>query len=736
MNVAEFRGAQVPTFVSERGPLDELITGMAGPGCNLAVSRDGKQLYVPAVGGIICFNTAGGVVAPLVAPFDKGEKGGTGATPSFTTAASLAVSSDNKSLYLSGVAGAPNRPGLSAIFRVGVPERTGQSVFFGEPGKPGSDQAHLVANPGGIASDGRGSLLVADTANNRVVIVDEADGKYRGEIKTEKPILVGTASGTGAVYVASLNGGGMRLAKFAVPAGKAGSGPVAWPDAKPAGEVMVPVRTDITQAMAVDASADPAVIWLSASILGNLFKVEDRGARMELSSISADRGAKDKTEEGYLGIVVDRRTREIYARNGNFGAVWERFDDDTGKSELVSIPARGSGGTGPQLVPAPNGNLYALQWPFFFYQWDRNGKPVPFSEPRKPTDEEMKLNFPTRYKGMGNDITKWGNQTQAYVPVAMCELPHCIGTRWSDGHLFVIEPWLYSEDRVAPNESCGGRIMKAMHEYLPTGKRVTTAANPILWKLTDAAVGPKFDAAGNIYVADIVRPRGWAFPPEFEASLGKPKPGQVLDGSARVMAENYGSIVKFTPKGGMIRFGEGETYLGKAKPEPFEGTPKLEPGLKELDVDLFFRSLSPVKITGAEWVHPGVGHIGLWRCNCENMTFDVDEFGRVFFPDFALYQIRVIDTAGNSILNFGGYGNADNCGPDSAVIDPKTGKLRPRQPTDPADLKSQFSQPEIAMAWPVGVGATDKHVYIGDTANRRLLRTDLVYAVEERCEIR
>ena len=113
------------------------------------------------------------------------------------------------------------------------------------------------------------------------------------------------------------------------------------------------------------------------------------------------------------------------------------------------------------------------------------------------------------------------------------------------------------------------------------------------------------------------------------------------------------------------------------------------------------------------------------------MNFDVDEFGRVFFPDTYLFQTRVIDTAGNALTAIGGYGNAESMGPDSPVIDPKTGKLRPRAASDPADLNSPFAEPDIALAWLVGVGVTDKYAYFGDSMNRRLLRAKLVYAAEE-----
>ena len=89
-----------------------------------------------------------------------------------------------------------------------------------------------------------------------------------------------------------------------------------------------------------------------------------------------------------------------------------------------------------------------------------------------------------------------------------------------------------------------------------------------------------------------------------------------------------------------------------------------------------------------------------------------------------------------SITRIGGYGNAENCGPDSPVIDPGTKQVRPRRPDDPKDLKSPFAEPEIALANPASVGVTDKHLYIGDPSNRRLLRTKLIYAVEESCDIR
>jgi hypothetical protein len=721
-HVADLNGAWVPAVVDEKDLLGDL------GGCN-TVTRDGKHLYGLTSSGLMSLCTAGGANGALVVPLEKG--GRLGASPGFANPASAVLSSDDKQLFFTGVADTKGRAGQSAVFRAKVPDRTGQDVFFGDPRTPGNDRDHLGRNPGGVASDGRGSLVVADSGNNRIVILDESNGTYRGEFKAAAPLFVGVVAKAGAVYVGSVAKGGLRLAKYALATPPAGDSLVSWGDAKQAGEVVVPMRTELTQSMAVDGSTDPVVIWMSGGYMGSLSRIEDRNGKFEVTAGPASPDIND----GNLCVVVDRQTKEVYVRNGAYNGLWERYCDETGKSEMLTIP----GGWPPnlaQIVPAPNGNLYGARWPWFFYQCDRKGKPVPFREPHLPTDEEKRLNFPSSVNKIDGELK--AAQAQ-YAPIGMGGTPHTLGVRWGDGHLFLMEAYLFSADRVKPEEGCGGRIMKAMHEYLPDGHRVTTTDSPIVWKVTDAAVGPKFDAAGNIYIADIVRPKGWAFPPELKAYLadkgGNVQAGSVLTGEAAAMAANYGSIVKFSPRGGMIHYAK-SGWGAATGHDPFVNEPKFAPGLREMEVDFFYRCLKPVKITGAEWVHPGIGHIGLWGCNCENMTFDVDEFGRVFFPDFAMFQIRVIDTAGNSIVNVGGYGNADNCGPESAIVDPKTGVVRPRRPDDPRELVSPFAKPEIAMAWPTGVGVTDKHLYIGDAVNRRLLRADLSYAAEETCEIK
>ena len=109
---------------------------------------------------------------------------------------------------------------------------------------------------------------------------------------------------------------------------------------------------------------------------------------------------------------------------------------------------------------------------------------------------------------------------------------------------------------------------------------------------------------------------------------------------------------------------------------------------------------------------PGYSQVGIAGCNCETTRFDVDEFGRVWYPNQLLFRVQVVDTNGNPITHFGGYGNAESQGPKSSIPDP-----------------------EIGFTWLVGVGVTDKYIYMGDSHNRRLLRAKIKYAADETVDV-
>ena len=119
------------------------------------------------------------------------------------------------------------------------------------------------------------------------------------------------------------------------------------------------------------------------------------------------------------------------------------------------------------------------------------------------------------------------------------------------------------------------------------------------------------------------------------------------------------------------------------------------------------------RIEGAEWIHYGFSPMHQRDnesslCNCESARFDLDEFDRLFIPDALRASIDIIDSNANRILRLGRLGNMDSRGPGSPV--PK---------------------PDIAMAWPLIVCASDTGCYIGDVVLRRIVKAKLYYAVEK-----
>jgi hypothetical protein len=605
----------------------------------------------------------------------------------------LAASGDGKYAYFSGLAAGRGAEFWSAVYRVKLPERSPAEPFFGDPDKTGSDETHLGGFAHGMAPDGKGNLLICDPANKRVVAVAEADGKFVGSLPAEAPEFVAADPQSGAVYVLKLaKGGTADVIKLS-----------GWKDPKQLAAIHLTAPRDyLSWRLAVDTSAKPAVLW--ASNTWQLFRFEDLGDKF---TDAKPIWGQDVGDGGFVNLTVDhyRDDPEVYVRGGR--GTWFRYNEKADKRENVSMP-HFSDAAGACMEIGPDGNIYTQAWPMFLHKWDRSGKPlkweVPYTVPEgvKPYVEPSKVS---------NAI---------YMPVSMVFMTHTHGIR-SDGHHFAFE---------TPG---GGRSNKMLWEYTPGGKRASET--PVIWKASDNVLGPKFDQAGNIYIAEQVRPADQMIPPEFAGIVG-PVPGKSgWEGGdpKRTLAIMYGSIVKFSPKGGMIDWIGGRSTRGN----PFSGQPKLDPGLKTVDMAAIVdtsdssNAYVTVKVTGADWVHMGISHLPLFYCNCENTRFDVDPFGRTWYPDLGRYRVGVLDTNGNLITTFGNYGNAESCGSDSPVVDPQTKRIRPRKADDPKDLKSPFAEPEIAFSYLIGAGATDKYAYMGDSLNRRLLRAKLVYAAEE-----
>jgi outer membrane protein assembly factor BamB len=583
----------------------------------------------------------------------------------------LAVSSDDRFVYFAGLStGAGDyrkaQP-LPCVFRADVEKRGPGELFVGKLGEAGKEKGQLTA-PRGLAV-ARGLLYVADPAADRVVVFKEADRSYVGEISVKNPQVVGVDPTTGAVYVCAYTGTQTadlvkfqsiekptEVARIKLP--RTGSSPNAG-----------------SHRIAVDASAQPVRIWLPSiyPIPSRLFCFEDAGDKFVEKG---DPRAKGLWAEGPRDLTVDRVRGEVYIKaNGNNTY---RLDDRTGEVKGVIDVSRVSPGTvlASQLLPGPDGNLYVFTWNKGLWRLDHDGKPK-----------------------------NWDGLNTHSIPLEgmMCfQLRHLALRPYAPAdEIYVIA----TVDSVTKNPRDAGKFL-TLNAVGTDGKTKRT----LIWQCLNGAI-PRVDARGNIYLADLVKPPDRSYPEFFDGKLPAP-PKQCDRGDLFWYSYMYGSIIKFPPTGGII-------WHQKDLPKSGLGQPPAE--LLDKPKQLFKRHYSSQphltgELQGALWTRfgfsPYSAHMSgnTSHCMCEGSGFDVDPFGRVFFPNAGQFRVEVIDTNNNPITTFGKYGNEDSGGPGARV-----------------------KKPDIPLAWPSYVAVSDRYAYIADTVNRRVVRVKLTYAAEETC---
>lgn len=176
----------------------------------------------------------------------------------------------------------------------------------------------------------------------------------------------------------------------------------------------------------------------------------------------------------------------------------------------------------------------------------------------------------------------------------------------------------------------------------------------------------RVDPAGNLYVLELGLPKGSTMPKGFEKDPA--------------FAKCTGMIYKFTQKGG-------------------EFTRDKDGGW---DADGAVASYSaPCGPLSGSW------NSGISVCHCTRPRFGMDAYGRLYVPNGITFKVAVQDNSDNEIVKFGGYGNWDAQGP-----------------------KSSEPRPEIPLGWPIFAGASDKHIYVGDGLNHRVVRVDKMWVAE------
>jgi hypothetical protein len=165
-----------------------------------------------------------------------------------------------------------------------------------------------------------------------------------------------------------------------------------------------------------------------------------------------------------------------------------------------------------------------------------------------------------------------------------------------------------------------------------------------------------------------------------------------------------GALVKFPPEGGRI-------LTTKAVNPPLAKIPAREPDFSTA------RAGTPIAeakdkqwAEGMLWSYAGMGDFsipdGYEGCTCPNNRFDLDYFGRAFIPECYRHSVGVVDSNGNLACHIGQYGNEDSRGPDSPIPVGGDG---------------------IPLGWPWYVSVTDRHLYVSDSLNDRIVVVKLDY---------
>ncbi len=599
----------------------------------------------------------------------------------------LAVSSDDKHVYFAGLSTGTGdwktaKP-LPCVFRVDAAKRTPATVFAGKLGEPGApatgEGKQLLTAPRGLAV-ANGLLYVADPGSDRVVAFKESDGSSAGEIRVKNPQVIGVDGATGAVYVCAYTGTQTAdLVKFS-----------GLKDSKELYRMTLP-RTGWSpnagvHRIAVDASARPVRIWVPYIYHHptGLYCIEDTGEKFvdkgdPRAARSRDRDAAEQAA-GPRDLTVDRLRGEVYVKGNSNGVAGKffRVDDATGAvRDTIDLGRHQLYGT--QLVPAIDGNLYTFNWSKGLYRFDRKGKDL-----------------------------NWEGQNTHVIPIGgvMCfQIRHLALRPFAPpDELYIVAPSEY----LSGNPKDAGKFV-TLNVIGQDGKTKRT----VVWQCLNGAI-PRIDAKGNIYLADLVKPPDRSYPEFFDGKL-PPPPKECTGGDRFWNSYMYGSIIKFPPTGGII-------WHQKDLPKSCVGKPPAELLAKPKEPFKRHFSSSPHltgEVQGALWTRfgyaPYSAHMSgnTSHCMCEGSGFDVDPFGRVFFPNLGQYRIEVVDTNNNPITTFGKYGNEDSGGPGAKV-----------------------KKPDIPLAWPVYVAVSDHWAYVADTVNRRVVRVKLNYTAEKSCTLR
>jgi hypothetical protein len=544
--------------------------------------------------------------------------------------------------------------------------------------------------------DGDGNLMVFNAGTGKVAVLD-AGGKQVGEFpalvklddEATAPTRLFCHRKTGEVYADYLRKSGKpgfhkrKLVKFAP--WKQGAAKIAETDLPDCflNWGMGRGQASKTDAMALDDSADPAILWAGTAGVGKkgtearfrapcyLLRIEDRGKTFVTTADLIDRcrhGVITKTR-----LAVHPETEVVVYNDGYVGLGGVRgmtgLNGVTG--ERVELPVK----VGQDMAVGLDGNWYFHVGSGFYEspicRYDKNLKPIPV--PGQTAAKNSPANM------LGRVYSRRG---AGHCTVGLAADP--------TGRVYSLQMWTWARYGVAIYGPDGkpedpGRL--GDDPKLKKRKDPHFFKSVLIGDLGGEVGGIQLDWQGNVYVGKKVMPPDHKPPAGYEHW----KSGYF---------HGTGTIIKFAPSGGAII--DAKDAKGK------QGLPvKPRIGRK---AQLFAE--------GARKLYPGLGcmagRFGC-QCMCRQPMFQVDGWGRIFMPNAVLNHVRVVDNAGNEIVRFGQYGNIDSRGDRDG---------------------SMIRTPAIPLGWPQAVGVSREHVYVADVLNLRIVRLKKVYAAQEVCRVK
>ncbi len=588
----------------------------------------------------------------------------------------IVPSADGDHLYLSGYYGKKKKYNKKwphgRIYRM---ENTPEGRFEKWADLTGGEKPPAA---GWSVFDGEGNLLVADTANNRIVVLN-ASGKQIKAFKSETrlsdkhtsgPSWIGCDTRNGNIYVMhSRKTGYHQVDRQLIKYGpwKTGMNELTRHNLG---------KSDYSMNVTMDATADPVVVWTAFRSGGKgsppmqLLRIEDRGGEFKLTGDLMDMnkdpfGVKPR-------MAVHPETDVVICNDG--AAKCQGYNGLTG--EKIDLPTEYA----VDMDVGLDNNWYLQTGEKYsgpIARYSKDLKPLPVEDGDKKDSNVLGA----VYGRMGAGFCTVGLAADASGRVYSQQMydwqKYCVAVFGPDGK---------------PEDP--GRL-----KDMPGMKKNERFDSAILGPIETTQSDIELDWQGNIYIGVAAKPLDYTPVPGFEHD--------------KAYESCVGSVVKFKPEGGSIR------NLGQEKTKPAGKDGLVLHQGKRPHVKMYQdqRGGRYRFMENGIAVYPELGSVGGKFgdfCMCRQPMFDVDRWGRLFLPNAITCSVRIVDNAGNLIQQFGHYGNIDSRGPGE---------------------DSMIKTPDVPLGWPQAVGASYKAVYVSDVLNRRIVRMKTVYAAEETVDV-